>query len=208
MYTPKQFEQNDLRAAHTVLEQNPFAIVCTADDEGGVDVVHVPTMLVSDGSENGAVHFHVAKQNPIWKLFNGTRKALAVFSGPHAYISPDWYEADGLVPTWNYVAVHVTGTPTVVPEAQNADHLAALAAQEEGHLSPKTPWTPERMDPDLHARMIKGIVGVVLPIEKIQAKAKLSQNRGPEDKVGVIAGLRERGGDTNTAVADLMQADL
>ena len=204
MYMPKQFEQNDVEAAHTVLKQNPFAVICVATNDDTVDAVHLPTMLEPDQDAYGRLHFHVAKQNPIWQLFDGTREALAVFSGPHAYVSPDWYDTDGLVPTWNYMAVHVTGTPAVISEDQNAAHLKALAAQEEGHLSPKTPWTPERMDPDLHARMIKGIVGVVMPIEKIQAKAKLSQNRSSEDRAGVIAGLRKRGDDLNTAVADLM----
>ncbi len=208
MYTPKQFEQTDVREAHTVIRQNPFALICTTNQDSGIEAVHVPTMLEPDHGALGQLHFHVAQQNLIWELFDGSRQALAVFTGPHAYVSPDWYETEGLVPTWNYVAVHITGRPSVIPQEQNAAHLDALAAQEEAHLTPKEPWTTQRMDPDVHARMIKGIVGVVMPIETVQAKAKLSQNRGPEDKAGVISGLRARGGDWNTAVSDLMAVGL
>lgn len=205
MYTPKQFETQDLSAAHNVIEDNSFAIICTVDDDATMNVVHVPTLFEKRWGQHGRLQFHVAKENPIWRLFDGTRQALAIFSGPHAYISPDWYETTGLVPTWNYVAVHVTGKPTVTAEEQNAAHLDDLAAANEAHLAPKEPWTSARMKPDLHARMVKGIVGVVMPIEAIQAKAKMSQNRGPKDKAGVIAGLRARGGDLNSAVADWMQ---
>ena len=161
-------------------------------------------MLENDYGDFGRLQFHVAKQNPIWNLFDGTRQALPIFSGPQAYISPDWYETKGFVPTWGYVAVHATRAPVVVSEDHNAAHLDALAAQEEAHLAPKSLCKKEQMDSNFHARMIKGIVGVDMPITGLHAKAKLSKNRNDADKEGVIAGLRARGGDLNNAVADLV----
>jgi len=109
MYSPKQFEHSGHEFAHMVIAENPFAMICVANAAGSVDVVHVPTRLEPGQGELGRLQFHVAKQNGIWNLFDGSREAVAIFSGPHAYISPDWYETHGLVPTWDYVAVHATG---------------------------------------------------------------------------------------------------
>lgn len=204
MYSPKQFEHSDFEFAHMVIAENPFAVICVANAGGGVDVVHVPTRFEPGHGDLGRLQFHVAKQNGIWNLFDGSREAVAIFSGPHAYISPDWYETNGLVPTWDYVAVHATGVPVVLPDANNATHVESLAAQEEAHLAPKSPWTTAQVDPNLYARMLKGIVGVEMPITHLQAKAKLSQNRSAEDKAGVAERLRERGGDLNNAIADLV----
>ena len=183
---------------------NSFALVCVSD-QGGVDAAHVPVVLDRSAGEFGELHFHVAKQNPIWQAFDGQREALVIFSGPHAYISADWYDSENLVPTWNYVAVHATGVPSVISEDQNAALLDALAAQEEAHLAPKSPWTTAKMESDLHKRMLGGIVGLAMPIGKLEAKAKLSQNRPDNDKVGVIQGLRKRGGDMEQAIASLME---
>ncbi len=151
MYTPKQFEQNNLTAAHAVLKQNPFALICVTDKGGSIEAVHVPTMIETDHGKFGRLHFHVAKQNPIWELFDGAHEALAIFSGPHAYISPDWYETDGLVPTWNYVAVHVTGKPTIIPDDQNAAHLGRRWLRRKSlisrrkHRGPHSVWIPKSM---------------------------------------------------------------
>lgn len=203
MYTPKPLELNDIATAQQIMVDYSFALVVTASDSG-VEMVHIPTVLDRTQGDFGTLHFHVAKQNPIWKLFDGTHEATVVFTGPHAYISPDWYEAEGLVPTWNYMAVHATGTPTVVGDDLKVEHVDHLAAQEEAQLAPKDPWTSARLKPDLHKRMMGGIVGLVMPITHLQAKAKLSQNRTDADKAGILKGLRGRGGDLNAAVAEAM----
>lgn len=203
MYTPKPLELNDIAAAQQIMTDYSFALVVTTSD-AGVEMVHIPTALDRTQGDYGCLHFHVAKQNPIWKLFDGAHQATAVFTGPHAYISPDWYDADGLVPTWNYMAVHATGAPTVVGDADKESHLDQLAAQEEAHLVPKEPWTTARMNPDMLGRMMGGIVGLSMPISQLQAKAKLSQNRTDADRTGILEGLRNRGGDLNTAVANAM----
>lgn len=203
MYTPKPLELNDIAAAQRIMTDYSFALVVTTSDSG-VEMVHIPTVLDCSHGDYGCLHFHVAKQNLMWKLFDGVHEATAVFTGPHAYISPDWYEAEGHVPTWNYMAVHATGAPTVVRDADKTDHLDELAAQEEAQLAPKEPWTSARLNPDMHRRMMGGIVGLTMPITHIQAKAKLSQNRTEADKVGILEGLRDRGGDLNAAVAEAM----
>lgn len=205
MYTPKHFEEKDLVAAHAVMAANSFALVCVSD-QGGIDAAHVPVVLDPNVGEFGELHFHVAKQNTIWQAFDGQREARVIFSGPHAYISADWYDSENLVPTWNYIAVHAMGVPSVISEDQNAALLDTLAAQEEAHLAPKPPWTTAKMDSDLHKRMLGGIVGLSMPIGTLEAKAKLSQNRPDKDKTGVIRGLRQRGGDMEQAIASLMEA--
>lgn len=206
MYTPKPLELNDIATAQLLMADYSFALVITAS-HAGTEMVHIPTVLDRSQGDYGSLHFHVAKQNPIWELFDGTHEATAVFTGPHAYISPDWYDAEGLVPTWNYMAVHATGAPTVVSDVDKAEHVDQLAAKEEAHLMPKEPWTSARVKPDMHKRMMGGIVGLVMPITQLQAKAKLSQNRTDADKAGILKGLRDRGGDLNAAVAEVMDIE-
>lgn len=203
MYTPKPLELNDIVAAQQIMRDYSFALVVTSS-EAGVEMVHIPTVLDRTQGDYGCLHFHVAKQNPIWQLFDGTHEATIVFTGPHAYISPDWYETEGLVPTWNYMAVHATGAPVVVSDADKTKHVDQLAAQEEAQLAPKDPWTSARLKPDLHTRMMGGIVGLLMPITHLQAKAKLSQNRTEADRAGILKGLRDRGGDLNVSVAKAM----
>ena len=131
--------------------------------------------------------------------------AMVVFSGPHAYVSPSWYTPGPAVPTWNYVVVHAYGTPRLVDDpAHKRAHLESLIATHEAG-SP-APWSTATQEEAFLARMQRGITAFEIPIARIEAKAKLSQNRGIEDRHSVVAALRAAGDDASRVLADWMEA--
>lgn len=199
MYVPEAFAEREPGALHGFLQRHAFALLVTARD-GALVATHLPLWLEPGRGPQGTLFGHVARANPHWKSFDGATPALAVFSGPHAYVSPRWYVKPG-VPTWNYVAVHAEGVPRVVddPEAVRA-LLVRLTDTHDG------PGGFETVPEDLVARLSKGIVAFELPIEKLVGKRKLSQNKSAEDRAGVVAGLRASGGPEALALATLVEA--
>ncbi|MEN3952454.1 FMN-binding negative transcriptional regulator [Iodidimonas sp. SYSU 1G8] len=196
MYTPDHFREDDGDAALDLIERYRFGLLVA-----GGDAVHIPFVL--DRGQQ-VLRCHVARDNPVWQDAIG-QEVLAVFSGPHAYISPDWYEKAGDVPTWNYLAVHVRGKARQLPEAALEGHLRALIAQEEAHLAPKPVWDLGAVDAVKVTSMQQHIVGMEIPLGRVEAKWKLSQNRTAIDRRKVIGALRARGGEDNTAIADAME---
>jgi transcriptional regulator len=160
---------------------------------------HLPLLL--DGDRLLA---HFARGNPHWKAIDGTREMLAVFSGPHAYISPRWYEASQAVPTWNYVAVHVYGAPRIIEDGGALrEMLDRLVEEYEAGA-----WSLAGQDPDFLERMNRGIVAFDMPIARIEGKFKLSQNRPDEDRRRVIAALEDAGDDAGRDLARMMRTAL
>jgi transcriptional regulator len=198
MYVPDHFHQGDREAALDLIEAYGFGLLVA-----GGEAAHIPFVL---DRAQGLLRCHVARANAIWKLAIG-KPVLAVFQGPHAYVSPDWYESEGQVPTWNYLAVHVTATAHELHEAALEAHLRALAARSEAPLAPKPAWALDRVPGKALAALQGGIVGLEIPLERIEAKWKLSQNRTGADRRKVIAALRARGGENNTAIADAMETN-
>ena len=148
----------------------------------------------------GTLYGHVARANPHWRCLDGATRALAVFSGPHAYVSPRWYEREG-VPTWNYVAVHAEGAPRLLEDpAAVRELLARLTDTHDG------PGGFAALPQDLVARMAHGIVAFELPIERLTGKAKLSQNKTAGDRAGVIRGLEGQGDSQALEIAALLRA--
>jgi transcriptional regulator len=195
MYVPEHFQQEDREAALDLVARHDFGLLVA-----GGDAAHIPFEL---DRAHQVLRCHVARANPIWKDAVD-RPVLTVFSGPHAYISPDWYEGANLVPTWNYLAVHIHGIARQLPAPALEAHLHALAAQEERHLAPKPAWDMGRVEARMLTALQRGVVGLEIPLERVDAKWKLSQNRGIADRRKVIAALRRRGGENNTAIADAM----
>ena len=169
---------------------------------GEPHATHVPvvTTIADDGSR--ICHFHLARPNPIVKILDGFTQALLVFTGPNTYISPDWYGTENQVPTWNYAAVQARGTPAILNDDDLAALLDALSAHNEAGLAPKKPWTSDKMDDALYARMRKAIVGYSMPVESLDAKFKMSQNRKPEERAGVKRALDALGAEQHTKVND------
>lgn len=189
MYIPAHFRCTDLDVLATVIDDNSFGTLVTMD-EGRPFATHVP--FVYERAE-GLLHCHVARANPQWQHAASGNDVMAIFTGPHGYISPTWYVSAG-VPTWNYVAVHVYGSARTIDDAAALGrHVETLAAR---HERGESPWVPN-YDP----RRLQGIVGIEIRIKEIEGKLKLSQNRSSEDRARVAAALdaSERHGDRDLA---------
>ncbi|SDF28342.1 FMN-binding negative transcriptional regulator [Thalassobaculum litoreum] len=204
MYIPPAFRLEDRDAIVAVMRDNAFAVLVAHRGET-VEISHLPLMVEERGADL-VIRGHVARANPIVALIEAGASATAVFSGPHAYISPDWYASADQVPTWNYVAVHAGGRLQAVPAAEDTTALLAdLSVEHETPLAPKRPWTHGKMRDGLMARMIKGVLAFELPVERLEAKSKMAQNKKPEDITGAVKGLRGRGDVGNIAVAQIME---
>ena len=186
MYVPKHFAEDDPDRLAALIAEHDFAVLFT-DGATGPFATHLPLLLDRGRGAKGTLIGHVARANPHWKTFDG-RRGLAVFAGPHAYVSPRWYEAAPAVPTWNYVAVHATGTLRAVedPVALRAI-LERMTARYEGEDG----WRLGALDEKFTAAMMRGIVGVELAIELLEGKLKLSQNRSAADRAGVVEALAD-----------------
>ncbi|MDX6748421.1 FMN-binding negative transcriptional regulator [Geminicoccaceae bacterium 1502E] len=196
MYAPSHFRAPDERTAVEIVERHGFGMLVSA---GGARpmVTHLPMVLERTGQ--GLVLLgHVARANPHWQHLDGA-EALAVFTGPHAHVSPDWYAAGPAVPTWNYVAAEaVVRVETVeAPEALEGLLLALTRRYE-----PR--WTFASQPEKFRQAMVRGIVGLRMTVLQLEAKLKMSQNRSSADRAGIVAGLRARGGSEDAVVAELV----
>ncbi len=205
MYQPRHFRIDDRARLHGVIRDHALATLVTVID-GALEANHLPVLLDAEAGPHGALRFHLARANPLASALDGAREALLVFQGEQAYVSPDWYASPHLVPTWNYAVVHAHGRPQPLDDAGLCALLDDLSASQEGRLD-KRPWTTAKLPADVYARMRRAIAGYVLPIERLEGKWKMSQNRGVADRRGVIAALSALPGDQAAATADSM-ADL
>lgn len=195
MYVPRSFTLADDRVAATI-DAAPFATLVTADADGLPHASHIP--MLRDGD---ALVGHVARANPHAALLAEGRVTTAIFHGPHGYVSPTWYASGPAVPTWNYIAVHATGRPVVITDATAT--LDALSQRFETGINP---WRMADQTDAFITGLVRGILAFRLVPQRIDAKAKLSQNRPAADRAGVIAGLTASAfpGDHDLAIA--MQA--
>jgi transcriptional regulator len=192
VYIPRHFVGDDATARRLIAD-HPFAMLVTGG-AAGVHVTHLPLLLADDGM---ALIGHVARPNPHWQAF-AHGATVAVFQGPHAFVSRGWYrEPADNVPTWNYAAVHVTGTPRLCDEARSRDAVERLSARFESPALP--PVLEKKM-----GGLLKGIAAFHLPIERLEVKFKMSQNK-PAEIAGVIAGLEATGRPDELATAAWMK---
>ncbi len=215
MYTPDHFAEKEVAALHALMREHAFALLATARVGDAPLATHLPLVLDAERGELGTLTGHVARGNPHWRAFDGQTPALAVFSGPHAYVSARWYPTARQVPTWNYVAVHASGVPRVIDDpARVFELLRALMAEHESALSEPSrglgKGPRELADiPFAHLdKLMRGVVAFELPIERLEGKRKLSQNKKPAERRALIAGLRAAGGESAGAIAGAMQATL
>ncbi len=195
MYVPKHFSVDDRGALEAVIRDHPFGIL-VGTVGGAPFATHLPFML-----EDNRLVAHFARGNPHWKAIDGKTGMLALFGGPHGYVSPRWYEAGPAVPTWNYVAVHVYGIPRTIDDpARVRGLLDRLVAAYEGE-----DWRLDSLDGDFLARMMRGIVAFEMPVTRIEGKFKLSQNRPAGDRRNVAAMLARSDRADDRALAAAMQ---
>lgn len=205
MYLPAHFTEKDGAKITAVMRANSFATLVTFDGAAPF-ASHVPLVLQPACGPRGSLIGHVARANPQWQHFSSGAEVLAIFQGPHAYISPSWYTTPNMVPTWNYVTVHVYGIPRIVENTAAFAEILRLTIDEYESGRP-TPWR-EELPADHKAAMMKAIVGFEIEITRIEAKFKLSQNRKPEDIAGAVAALSQSENQTERELAMLMQKQL
>lgn len=187
MFTPPAFEESDPDILHGLMRENSFALLVSNARDGPL-LSHLPVILDRPDDGPATLYGHMARANPHWRALERQPRAVVVFSGPHAYVSPSWYASAPAVPTWNYLAVHAHGNASLVVDPAELDALLARMVKtfEDGR---DAPWRYESLPEDYRFRQIGAIVGFRLPIDRLEGKLKLSQNRPAGDAARVAAAL-------------------
>ena len=205
MYLPPAFRDEELPSLHQTMRDARLANFVTSTAEG-LMASPLPLFLAADEGPYGTLYGHLARANSQWKL-PPAGDAVALFMGPDAYISPAWYpskaEHHRVVPTWNYVAVHAYGAVEFFDDADRLlDVVSRLTTLHE--TGSKTPWSVSDAPKEFIAAQLRGIVGLRMPITRIDGKRKMSQNRSVEDRAGVVAGLNASERPSDRIVAGLI----
>ncbi len=205
MYVPPAFREDDLPTLYALMRETPLANLVTATDEG-LMATPLPLFLAPDEGPYGTLYGHLARANPQWKQ-QSLGEAMVLFTGPEAYVSPSWYaskeEHGKVVPTWNYIAVHAYGPAEFFDDADRL--LEAVTRLTDLHERRRAaPWAVTDAPVDFIRAQLRGIVGLRLPITRIQGKRKMSQNRSAEDRAGVAAGLTASDWNADREVAALI----
>lgn len=201
MYQPPHFQENRIEVQHGLIRQYPLGLIVTAG-AGGLMANLVPFLIDDASAPLGVLRCHIARANPQWQELADVPECMVVFQGPQEYVTPSWYttkrETGKVVPTWNYATVHAWGRPRVIHEAdwlrRQIDALTTMQEKERA-----APWAVNDAPADFVSAQIRAIVGVEIPISKIEGKWKVSQNRPESDRVGVVEGIRSEGGSEEMA---------
>lgn len=202
-YLPSFFAVADEEALQ-LAQEFPFATLISVAEDGAPFVNHLPLLLKREETGRICLVGHMAKRNPQWRHFQGGAGALAVFNGPHAYISPTWYRSGRDVPTWNYAVAHFCGRVRLIEDFTGLTAILAELA-ERFEKSREVPWAFELPDDLNHAEKLeRAIVGFEIVVEKVEGKFKLSQQRPLADQEGVLAGLALEGDQMSQQVRAMM----
>ena len=193
MYLPPVFSESDLSLLQQFMRRYSFATLTSHRDD--FHASHLPLVLLPERGSKGTLIGHMARANPQWRDFDGECRVLCIFHGPHAYISPSWYQERPAVPTWNYAVVHASGRPRTIEAPEELAKLIDRTVEE---------FEPALQDPnndghssfEYRAPLLNQIVGFEITIEELQGKFKLGQNRSLEDQRGVAEALRKEGAES------------
>ncbi|MGH7118489.1 MAG: FMN-binding negative transcriptional regulator [Acetobacteraceae bacterium] len=204
MYVPPVFREDRLDTLWAAMRATGLAIL-VSEAPDGIIASHVPMLLDAAVGTHGRLLGHVARANTQWRTKASEVEGLAIFPGPDAYISPNWYvtkrETGKVVPTWDYIAVHAYGRLVFFDDREELLELVSrLTKIHEGTFP--TPWAVSDAPEDFIAAQLKGIVGFRLAITRLEGKWKMSQNRPEADRLGVVEGLRQQKGAAQAAVSD------
>ena len=201
MYVPTYFAEHDLAKLHDAMERYSFATLVSGSGSE-LTASHLPLLIDRTTGSQGTLWGHMARANPQWRRAAG-EDVLAIFSGPHVYVSPTWYQAPDVVPTWNYVAVHVYGRLEIVDdESELRGLLDRMVATYEANQP--QPWRVAESS-DYLDRLLPQIVGFRIPITRLEGKWKLNQNRPVEQRQRVMEVLLQHDDDNSQEVARLMR---
>lgn len=203
MYIPDLYRNENREAIVDFLQKNSFGILVNQTD-GKLWATHIPMLLVVNDAGNEVLQGHISKENPQWKSFGNDNKILAIFSGPHAYISSSWYDHEN-VPTWNYAAVHIYGSVKILQESETIQSLKTLVDKYEAVS--ENPTRIEELSQKT-MRQVRGIVAFEIAIDEIQAVHKMSQNRDEKNYASIITELEKTGKPAEAEVAKIMKCPL
>lgn len=207
MYEVAAFRETRVEVLHALIRAHSLATL-VAVTEQGLEANHLPLLIDPGPSAFGTLRGHVARANPLWRTIKPETEVLAVFQGPQGYITPSWYptkvQTGKVVPTWNYAVVHAHGPLRVHHDAEWLRTLVTRLTASQESLREK-PWQVTDAPSDYVDTMLKAIVGVEIPVTRLQGKWKMSQNRLRQDRDGVIAGLDARGDAASRALLDAMR---
>jgi transcriptional regulator len=210
MYQVGAFREERVDVMHALMRSHRLATLVTVHD-GLPEANHLPLLIDAEPLPNGTLRGHVARANPLWRQAHHGREALVIFQGPQAYVTPSWYpskrETGQVVPTWNYAVVHAHG-PLIVRDDRDwlRDLVTRLTDQQEAGLP--QPWQVGDAPADYIERMLGAIVGIEIPISRIEGKWKVSQNRVDADRAGVVDGLAQSADPQAQAMAVLVADGL
>jgi transcriptional regulator len=204
MYIPAAFAETDLTKLHDFIEQYSFGLLVSQLDALPF-ASHLPFLLERTSGPHGTLVGHMARANPQWQQANG-QTALAIFFGPHAYISPSWYQAEQVVPTWNYAAVHAYGRVQIIEDEGSLSGIVQQSVRVYEQAMPR-PWSFDDSSTFVK-RLLGQIVGFRMEIEKLEGKWKLNQNHPVERRKRVVQVLRKQTDESAQAIASLMQGML
>jgi transcriptional regulator len=207
MYQPAHFREDRLEVQHALIQAHPLAVLVTRGAEG-LDANPIPFLVDPAASPLGTLRAHLARANPQWRSLDPEREALVVFQAVDSYVTPSWYatkrETGKVVPTWNYAMVQAWGRPRVTHDpGWLARQIRALTDRQEAARA--EPWAVDDAPEPFVAAQLKGIVGIEIPIARIEGKWKASQNRPPADRAGVAEGLDRQGDEVSRVMARLVR---
>ena len=200
MYTPEIYKNENQEEIKKFLQENSFGILINQTN-GKLCATHIPLEVETNEEGNEILYGHISKENPQWNGFIDNEQVLAVFSGPHSYISSSWYDHEN-VPTWNYIAVHVYGKIKIIEGEAVIESLKKLVDKYEQYSE-----NPVRIE-DLSKKTMlqaRGIVAFEIEITEIQATKKMSQNRDEKNLKNIISELEKTEDFQSIAVANEMR---
>jgi len=205
MYIPAHFLIKNPQDIHTIIQEHPLGALVTLGPDG-LDANHIPFEFDASQGAHGLLTAHVARANAVWQQCQDGADVLVIFRGNESYISPNWYpskhETHRQVPTWNYEVVHVHGRLTVMDEEKFVRRVVARLTREHEASEPR-PWKMGDSPPEYIAQMLKAVVGIQVEIQRIEGKAKLSQNREARDRLNAADTLLAKGAEgLGTAMRD------
>ena len=193
MYNPASFQERETGKLHALMLDHPLGLLVSCGEDG-LQASPVPFLIYPDEGEFGVLRAHLARANPHWRSLSGLNECLVVFQGPQGYVTPSWYaskhETHKVVPTWNYTIVQAWGTPVIMDDTDwLRSQLRDLTARQEQRRP--VPWSMEEAPEDFIATQMKAIVGIEIPVRRLEGKFKMSQNRSAADQAGVLKGISE-----------------